>query len=124
MPSKFTFNVRPLDIDGDNIPDGDLVEKINSKGVVVSRKFVPYEKIKKIVDNIPKEPKQTTKKTRVIYKDSAITSTPTPGTEQQPVMVADKTGFGQYLKQGFGVGLGASAGKALFDGVASLFSSE
>jgi hypothetical protein len=115
MPPKFTYRVRPIDIDGDNIPDGDLVEKVNAKGQVVSRKFVPKDKMEELAKTLPAPKTTRTPKQRVVYKDNNMEA------QQQPVMVADQTSLGNHIKAGFGLGLGASAGQALFDGVASLF---
>lgn len=120
VQKKFTYVVRPLDVDGDGIPDGDLIEKVNIKtGEVVSRKFVTSAKSKKIVNSLPRAPVPKTQKQRVVYKDSQINRMEQQ--QQQPIMVADQTTFGQSLKTGFATGLGREAASSLFDAVGGLF---
>jgi hypothetical protein len=132
MAPKYTYRVRPIDIDGDGIPDGSLVEKLLN-GAVVNRKFVTDAKMSKVVKfvtdakmskvvkSIPvtktvNVPKKSVERPRVVYPDKKIEIA-----EQQPVLVADKTSLGQSLKSGFGLGLGLAASEALFDGVANFF---
>lgn len=128
MPAKkVQYTVEAIDIDGDNIPDGDLVTKyVNGK--VVSRKFVPLKKLKKAVkdaqvqqmanDAAPATPR-TPGGTRIVYKNM-----PNVQDTNNPVMVADQTGFGQYIKAGAGLQAGSMATEAVVSGIASLFSSE
>lgn len=114
----FQYTIEKIDIDGDGIPDGDLVSqwKLNRKGerVLVSRKFVPIQKIKEIVDNIPKTPKAKTIRT---YK-KAIPSEPTTA----PVQIQDKTEFVQYIKQGAGTQIGRIAVDSLAGALGDMFS--
>lgn len=130
---KVQFTVEPIDVDGDNIPDGDLVTKyVNGKAV--SRKYVPLKKLKKIVDNaqeyatamennVNNRSKSTGKTprtpggTRIVYKNM-----PDVENTDKPVMVADQTGFGQYIKAGAGLQLGSMATEAVVNGIADLFS--
>lgn len=129
MPAKskkVQYTVEAIDIDGDNIPDGDLVTKyVNGK--VVSRKFVPLKKLKKAVkdaqaqqmaNNAPPTPR-TPGGSRIVYKNM-----PNVQDTDNPVMVADQTGFGQYIKAGAGLQAGSMATEAVVSGIASLFSSE
>lgn len=128
---KVQYTVEAIDIDGDNIPDGDLVTKyVNGK--VVSRKFVPLKKLKKVVKdaqaqqqannsmglNAPATPR-TPGGSRMVYKNM-----PAVEDTDKPVMVADQTGFGQYIKAGAGLQAGSMATEAVVSGIASLFSSE
>jgi len=48
----FTYQVLPVDVDGDGIPDGDLVMKINAKGETVSRRFISSSKMEQIVEDM------------------------------------------------------------------------
>jgi hypothetical protein len=132
MPAqkKVQYTVEAIDIDGDNIPDGDLVTKyVNGK--VVSRKFVPLKKLKKVVkeaqaqqqqqlqaNNAPATPR-TPGGSRIVYKNM-----PQVQDTNNPVMVADQTGFGQYIKAGAGLQAGSMATEAVVSGISSLFSSE
>lgn len=67
MPKKkttgFTYRVSHIDIDGDGIPDGDLIEQIDSKGVVVSRKFVSSDVLQNIVSGVKTKANQRDIKT-------------------------------------------------------------
>ncbi len=55
MPAKkkaYTYKVSQIDIDGDGIPDGDLIEEIDTKtGQVIRRKFVSSEVLQNIVSD-------------------------------------------------------------------------
>lgn len=126
---KIQYTVEAIDIDGDNVPDGDLVTKyVNGK--VMSRKFVPLKKLKKAVKDAQAQQQQsavnsatptprTPGGTRIVYKNM-----PNVQDSNQPVMVADQTGFGQYIKAGAGLQAGSMATEAVVSGIASLFSSE
>ena len=125
MPSpktNETYTVVTIDVDGDGIPDGDLVTKFVN-GKVVSRKFVPHQKMKQIVDNAAAQQPQTPKtgrQKRLIYKNVPATA-PDPQ-RNGPVMVADQTGFAQYIKMGAATQAGSLATNAVVDGIAGLFS--
>lgn len=117
-----TYTVEAIDVDGDGIPDGDLVTKFVN-GKVVSRKFVPHEKMKEIADNAaaqqPATPKAAGRQKRLIYKN--VPAVPDPQ-RNGPVMVADQTGFAQYIKMGAATQAGSLATNAVVDGIAGLFS--
>lgn len=117
----FFYKIISIDVDGDKISDGDLFLKfkqLKKNGEVtlklVDAKFVDNKSIKKLVKNIAKDAKQQSGGNK--KEDSKNT--------QEPIQIQDKTTFGQYMKQYFAAGFAASAGKAVFDGVASMFSSE
>jgi hypothetical protein len=127
MPSpsakkNVTYTVEAIDVDGDGVPDGDLVTMFVN-GKVVSRKFVPHEKMKQIADNAaaqqPTTPKAPGRQKRLIYKN--VPAVPDPQ-RNGPVMVADQTGFAQYIKMGAATQAGALATNAVVDGIAGLFS--
>jgi len=115
MVATFQYTIEKLDVDGDGIPDGDLVTKwkLNRKGekVLVSRKFVAIKKIKEIVDNIP----QTKAKVKKIIVRKTISQSTTP------VQVQDKTQFVQYIKQGAGTEVGRIAVDSLASALGDLF---
>jgi hypothetical protein len=120
----FIYKIISIDVDGDKVSDGDLFLKfkqLKKNGEVslklVDAKFVDNKSIKKLVKNIAKDAKQQSGGS-VVKKAADATNT------QEPIQIQDKTTFGQYMKQYFVAGFAASAGKAVFDGVASMFSSE
>jgi len=140
MPKKngFTYRVSHIDIDGDGIPDGDLIEKINSKGVVVSRKFVTSDVLDNIVNGVKYNANQHDIKTGKVPSkiksespgfvvmpnkrmNAPIQSAPPPAGSNNQVMVADNTSFGSSLKGAFAWGIGFTAGEMLVEGVAGLF---
>lgn len=122
---KVQYTIEPIDIDGDNKIDGDLVTKyINGK--VASRKFVPLKKLKKIVENAaatPKTPTTPTSRTpggsRIVYKNI-----PDINKTDKPILVADQTGFGQYIKAGAGMEAGRVITDTVVDGISGLFSGD
>jgi hypothetical protein len=120
--AKEQFTVEPIDIDGDNIPDGDLVTKyVNGK--VVSRKFVQLKKLEAIADGVNTTANASSTNTRgankFVYKQMPnITET------EKPVLVQDSTGFAQYMKMGAGLTAGQIATTTVFDGLKGLFTSE
>jgi len=119
MPGKVQYTVEPIDVDGDNIPDGDLVTKyVNGK--VASRKFVPLSTLKKTFKSKQVPTEKQGKKEKIVYKTvpKDISST------DKPVVIQDGTGFGQYVKAGAGATLGSLAVSKLFEGIGSFFSDE
>lgn len=111
------FVVEPVDVDGDNIPDGDLVKKLQKKAdgswQVVSQRFVAAAKMEQIATQAlgatggPRE--------QVVYQRNPANE------ENKPVIIKDETSFGQHVKAGAGVTLGANVVQGVFDGLAALF---
>jgi len=112
-----TYTVEQIDIDGDGIPDGDLIT-MWKKGKAVQRKFVPFKKIKQIVDSSAQLAQVPVKKRVKVVKRIR---TPTPEGEQQPVQIQDKTTFGQYIKAGAGTQIGRIAIDAVASKIGELF---
>jgi hypothetical protein len=104
-----------VDVDGDGIIDGDLVTKYVD-GKIAGHKFVKSEKLKNMVVKNNSAPKHSIQSKPRVYKNM-----PQVQNTNNQVMVQDKTEFGQYLKQGLGLGIGMEAGKTLVDGLESLF---
>ena len=53
---EFQYTIESIDVNGDGIPDGDLISQCAREGrrdarAKVGRKFVPIDDIKKLVDN-------------------------------------------------------------------------
>jgi hypothetical protein len=126
--AKYHYVVEPVDVDGDGVPDGDLVKQYEGKKLI-STKFVPVSKLKKIAKNVSKVAKEEEKiaksqktsvpKERIVYKSQPSNS------NVKPVVVKDGTNFGQYLKAGVGMGAGFAVGHmavdAVADGIGGLF---
>jgi hypothetical protein len=127
MPKKekVQYTIEPIDIDGDNIPDGDLVTKyVNGK--VVTRKFVPLKKLKKVVKEAAAKIAKTQGQSQAAPRTPQMVYKNMPAVDQtdKPVMVADQTGFGQYIKAGAGLEAGRMATEAVVSGITSLFSGD
>lgn len=140
------YTVEKIDIDGDGIPDGDLVTQWNKDGTRVN-KFVPYKQLKQAVMAKAKEAKlkarvnkRATFENTNMFNNSnsnananATTTTtrrsqklvyktmPDMNTTDKPVVVQDGTSLSQYFKQGVGFGAGMIAVETVFDGIKSLF---
>jgi len=121
MVKKEQYTIEPIDVDGDGIPDGDLVSKyVNGK--LISRKFVPLTKLKKIADNSSSKTNvqnNSSKKSKVIYKNL-----PNVQDTDKPVLVQDTTGIAQYIKQGAATQAGRLATDAVVDGIKGLFAGD
>jgi hypothetical protein len=121
---KYRYVVEPIDVDGDGVPDGDLVKQYQGKKLI-TQKFVPNKQLKKIVKAAEKKEKEAVKKGIQSPKKKIIYSRNTKKAEENPVIVKDKTNFGQYLKMGVGLGAGMEVGKmavrAIADGISELF---
>lgn len=118
---KYRYVIEAVDVDGDGVPDGDLIKKYEGKKLI-SQKFVPKTKLKKLAKKVSDANARAensgvpSPKERVVYKTAPAS---------KAVVVQQKTKFGEYLKMGVGVGAGAEVGRigvdALFDGLADLF---
>lgn len=114
---EYRYTILPVDVDGDGIPDGDIIEKINVKTKVVEKRvFVPKSKIDRIVNRM-----ETAEQQKPVAVVPAANANAPPRAVDPIVRVADKTSFGQSLKTGFGMGIGFAASDALVDGVTGLF---
>lgn len=120
MPKKdnFIYNVLPIDVDGDDVPDGNLITKSkkqkNGKVVVISRKFVPFNTLDERIQEF-KEKKGSdyiNDKPIKVMKDNKIQDE-MQNDPKEPIYVADKTSLGQSVKTGLGFGFGSSIGSTL-----------
>jgi hypothetical protein len=126
MVKKDQYTVETIDVDGDGIPDGELViHYINGK--IKSKKFVPLKKLKKIANDVEKiskaenkknnkTPKTPPKTPKMIYK-----TIPEVQETDKPVLIQDETKFAQYIKAGAGNQIGRLATDAVADALAGLF---
>lgn len=112
-----TYTVEQIDVDGDGIPDGDLIT-MWKKGKVVKRKFVPFKKIKQIVDSATQ-----TEKVHVKNRVKIVKQIKQPNLEQSnPIQIQDKTTLGQYVKMGAGTEVGRVAIDVIASKIGELFS--
>jgi hypothetical protein len=116
-PVSFEVLSVGVDVDNDGVPDGDIVVAKDKNGNVVSRKFVPYKKMKKIVDTAVSAAAAGVKP----VKRRAIKPTNPVDMPTSRIVTEDQTGFAQYLKMGVGLGAGMAVGELAVDGIASLF---
>ena len=116
--SKTSYTIEKIDINGDRIPDGDLVTKyVNGK--IVARKFVPLKDIKKLAKK--KNTLQTPVKEKIkLYSIKNLQQTANQGDNK--VVVQNESSFGQYVKMGAGIEVGKLGVDALADGLGNLFS--
>ena len=132
----FQYTVEAIDVDGDGIPDGDLVTKWRLKKdgtrTVVQHKFVPSEKIKAIVQKAANATATATAATATKTKASKTKAKPAmlktykgavapAALEQQPVQIQDRTKFGQYVKMGAGLEVGRIAIDTVASAISDLF---
>ena len=100
----------------DGMPDHDLVVKYKN-GKKIGQKVVAVEKLKVASANsLEKSKDEKGKKTKIVYVKA-----PHPTQTQQPVIVQNQAGFGEYVKAGFGLGVGEMAAGLLFDGIGDAF---
>jgi hypothetical protein len=99
----------------DGMPNADLVVKYKN-GKKVGQKVISIDKLKGASNQSLSLNDKKQKKTRVVY-----VQTPAPQQVQQPVIVQRQAGFGDYLMQGFGFGLGMHAAGALFGDIGDAF---
>lgn len=134
------YIVKNIDIDGDQIPDGDLFLKfkyVTRKGKVyaklLSAKYLNNKEIKSFVKDLDKKVKDNTnkkgggRKPKVVEKVVYVEKPAIQPQQQVPaVQVQDTTTFAQSLKTGFAYGMAGTAGsmvtQAVVGGIADLFS--
>ena len=109
------YVVEPIDIDGDGIPDGDLVKEYRGDKML-KQKFVPLKKMEQIFDNAIHKSYRSPdrvgeKKEQIIYKREP------QHPEDKPLIIKDETSFGQNLKQGLGLGVGVAVGETVVQGI-------
>ena len=111
------FVIEKIDVDGDGIPDGDLVKEYEGDKLL-SQKFVPKEKMAEIVDNaLNQQNGNSGPKEKIVYKNEP------QNIDNKPIVIKDNTNFGQYVKLGAGFEVGRGAVDLLFFGLSELFSS-
>jgi len=99
----------------DGMSNADLVVQYKN-GKKVGQKVIPIERLKAASSESATLNQKKQKKTKIVYVQA-----PTGQQVQQPIMVEKQAGFGTYLMQGFGLGLGLDAAGALFNGVDDAF---
>lgn len=116
------YTVESIDVDGDNVPDGDLVTQWKN-GKVVSRKFVAYKKMQEVTNQILEAPRvaknkaiKVTKRRPVVAPKIEATAAP-----ENRVIVQDDTGFMQLMKQGAGHAAGSIAVNSAVNVLKGLF---
>jgi len=98
----------------DGMPNADLVIKYKN-GKKIGQKVMNLDKLKQVSsESIGPHSNKKETKTKIVYV--APQNAP-----QQPVIVQKEAGFGTYLMQGFGLGLGLDAAGALFDGLGDAY---
>ena len=108
---RYRYTVLPMDVDGNGIPDGDIIEKFDIKTQkVVSRIFVPKKDLDKIVKDM-----------KVAEKTANANANAKVAPSDSIVRVKEKTSFLQSLKTGFGSGIGHAAAGAMVNGIGKLF---
>ena len=133
----FQYTVEAIDVDGDGIPDGDLITKWRVKKdntrTVVQRKFVPIQKIKALVGKAAMATATAaaaaatatavvaTKAKAPVYVKTFQGKVPPASMEQQPVQIQDKTQFAQYMKMGAGLEVGRIAVDTVASAISDLF---
>jgi hypothetical protein len=99
----------------DGMPNADLVIKYKN-GKKVGQKVISIDKLKGASSESVALNQKKQKKEKIVYVQA-----PAPQQAQQPVIVQKQAGFGDYLVQGFGLGLGMDAAGALFNGIGEAF---
>jgi hypothetical protein len=98
----------------DGMPNADLVIKYKN-GKKIGQKVMNLDKLKEVSsESIAPHSNIKGKKTKIVY-------TAPQNAPQQPVIVQKDAGFGTYLMQGFGLGIGLEAAGALFDGIGNAY---
>lgn len=128
MVANRKYTIEKIDIDGDGIPDGDLISqwrvKKGSPDVLLIRKFVPFAKMQKVANRAiqlnaalkEKVAAAAPKKVQVTKRSISDTNN-----SAAPVQVQDKTNFVQFVKLGAGVEVGRLAVDAVAGALSDLF---
>jgi hypothetical protein len=124
-PNDFKYTIEAIDVDGDGIPDGDLVTQYKN-GKIVGRKFVAANKLKRLVDdqvrvqhNVQDMAARRLPKSNNISFRNAIPQN--MAQTNQPIVVQNRSSLGEYVKAGAGVTIGSIAVSGLLSGLAALF---
>ena len=132
-PPKIQYTVEYVDVNNNGIADKgdvDLIKRYEN-GVLVSQQVVPHDAMESLANKVKTqvEVKKQTKKLRALSTSKRTFKTyeniPNPNAPQnqtQPVMVQDKTGFGQYIKAGAGLEAGRIATDTVVNAISGLFS--
>lgn len=131
MVANFKYTIEKIDIDGDGVPDGDLISqwrvKAGKPDALMGRKFVPFDKMEKIAKKVitanaeAKASKASAKASRASKVRLTRRAISDPNQSDAPVQVQDKTNFVQYVKLGAGVEVGRLAVDAVAGALADLF---
>jgi hypothetical protein len=111
--------IEKIDVDGDGVPDGELVKHIRN-GKVIEQKFVSVTRMKELAEEVFSENNvhDTGPRQRMVYNNPNAVNI-----ENKPVVIQDGTTFGQYVKEGAGHTAGTVGALAVFEGLMSLFTS-
>ena len=110
MPGKKEEGVRYVIEKIDGMPDANLIIKYKN-GKKISQKVVHTDNLKNVAnESVSRHSDKKQPKIKIVYAQ-------VPQNNQQPIVVERQAGFGTYLMQGFGLGLGLEAAGALFDGI-------
>lgn len=111
------YVVEKVDVDGDGIPDGDLVKQYDDDRLL-SQRFVPADKMQALAKNATQEAANTGRKEQVVYQRQPLHE------EQKPLVIQSDTSFGHYVKAGAGITLGSVAMEGVLSGLGALFSGD
>lgn len=118
---RVRFVIERLDVNGDGIPDGDLVKEYQGDRLV-AQKFVALDRLKQIAENAvaaqvaSPAPAAAGRPQKIVYERAPAHP------ETKPIVVQSDTSFGHYVKAGAALSLGDTAMDALLSGLAGLFS--
>jgi hypothetical protein len=115
MPQRTQYTVEAILIEGDGVPDGDLVTKyVNGK--VKARMFVPVKSLQVLVRTHSLSMGVTVPKQRIVYA-----KIPPIETNDKQVVVQGTSKFGQLVQKGGGEQAGAMGMTAIVQALVALF---
>ena len=89
------FVIEKIDVDGDGIPDGDLVKEYEGDKLL-SQKFVPKEKMAEIVDNaLNQQNGNSGPKEKIVYKNEP------QNIDNKPIVIKDNTNFDFIIQENY-----------------------